>query len=275
MIVVLDTQSLIPSNDRIALYGDGCFTTIAISKNKVELLDLHLFRLQRDCQRLYIEFQLWTELQNAIIDLASSKESAVIKVVVSRGQGGRGYSPANCIKPTAYISFSEIPAHYTNWRENGISMSVSSVKLAIQPLLAGVKHLNRLEQVYVKRELDQIDYEDVVVCDTDDHVVESSAGNVFWRKKTNWFTPKLDKCGVEGVMRNQIIKLFTTKNINLEHRHSYIDELFECDELIITNSLIGVVPVNRLDIRNRSQIWHRSDAQFGTLQCDLMTNKAV
>lgn len=275
MIVVLDTQSLIPSNDRIALYGDGCFTTIAISNTKAELLDLHLARLQRDCLRLYIEFQLWSELQKAIIDLAMSIESAVIKVVVSRGQGGRGYSPANCINPTAYVSLSEIPAHYTNWRENGISMSVSSVKLAIQPLLAGVKHLNRLEQVYIKHELDQFDYEDMLVCDTDGHVVESSAGNVFWRKKANWFTPKLNKCGVEGVMRNQVIELFANRNIKLEQRHSYIGELFECDELLITNSLMGVVPVNRLEIQNRSQTWHRNDAQFDTLQRDLMTNKAV
>lgn len=275
MIVVLDSHSFIPSNDRIALYGDGCFTTIAISDSKSELLNLHLTRLKSDCRRLHIDFLSWQELKSAITGLASSQNSAVIKVVVSRGQGGRGYSPAQCSEPTAYLSLSEIPAHYTNWRKNGISMSVSSVKLAIQPLLAGVKHLNRLEQVFIKHELDRTEYEDVLVCDTDGHVVESSAGNVFWRKNSNWFTPKLDKCGVEGVMRNQLLKLFRRKNIELKQRYSYVDDVFECDELLITNSLMRIVPVNCLQVRDRSKTWHRDDAQVASLQRDLMTEKAV
>lgn len=275
MIVVLDQQSLIPFNDRIALYGDGCFTTIAISQSKAELLDLHLARLKRDCLRLYIDFQLWRELENAITDLALSTVSGVLKVVVSRGQGGRGYSPKNCINPTAYISISKMPKHYKNWRANGISMSISSVKLAIQPLLAGVKHLNRLEQVYIKRELDQVEFEDLLICDMNDHMVESSAGNVFWRKNDMWFTPKLDKCGVNGVMRNRLLDLFETKNIKVKQKHSYTDELFESDELLITNSLMRIVPVYRLQTDTSSKSWQRNDSHVDSLQSALITKKGV
>ncbi len=244
--MVLDQDSVIPFNDRTALYGDGCFTTIAVSNKKPELLALHLQRLKRDCDKLFIQFNDWTDLEKTILELSLTQHYDVVKVVISRGQGGRGYSPTTCINSTAYLSLSSIPVHYSNWRKDGVSMGISSIQLAIQPLLAGIKHLNRLEQVLIKRELDKLEYDDVVVCDTNGHVIETSAGNLFWRKADTWFTPNLESSGVIGVMRNHVFDLLKSNNIELKQVVAGVNELFLADEIAISNCLMGWVPVRSL-----------------------------
>jgi len=253
MIVLLNPNGQIPANDRVAQYGDGCFTTASVSAGKLELLEQHISRLQRACEVLAINFGYWSDLELHLKDLSHQVINGGIKVIISRGVGGRGYSPTGIDTPVAYISRFEKPTHYCKWREDGISLSVSQVKLGSQPLLAGIKHANRIEQVLIKQQA--ISTDDVIVCDYNDNVVETSAANIFWRKNQQWYTPSLLNCGVEGVMRNCAMSHLVNNERNVSEVSESVNSLMEADEIFICNSLMHIVPVRSLTVESQVRNW--------------------
>ena len=224
------------STDRSFQYGDGLFTTVRVKDGKAMLWDLHLQRLVSGAKALLIhEFdtdELTVQVQQAI-----SASDEVIKVLISRGQAGRGYSPQGIESPCCYISTAALP-DYSNWQQQGIRLGVAGFKLAQQPALAGLKHNNRLEQVLIKAELAERDVDELVVLDQTDAVIEVSAANLMFCKKGQWFTPKLDRAGVNGVMRQYLM----TQRAITEGCFSLAD-LQQAEALLICNALMGVVPV--------------------------------
>lgn len=246
MIVNGQQQQNIDIADRAFQYGDGCFTTIAFRNSQLEFFDAHIQRLKLACKTLYINFGKWSELKKSIFDALVSTDDCVVKVIISRGKGGRGYSPEGAINPTFVISHHPIPLHYPLWQSKGIALTVSPIKLACQPLLAGIKHLNRLEQVLVKHALAQTGYDDVIVCDIHDKIIESSIGNLFWYRNDMWYTPDLVESGVEGVMRNHILSVMAENGLNYEVVKHEVSVLFDAQELFVCNSLMILVPVMNL-----------------------------
>ena len=274
MIVRLQEGDNIAMNDRIALYGDGCFTTIAVTQGKAELLSEHIQRLRVSTDRLHISFNGFDQIYAEVQALALTLFDGVIKVVISRGQGGRGYGTLNLSQSICYLSTSAKPNHYDYWQHNGISIFSCNTRLAQQPLLAGIKHLNRLEQVLVKHEIEQTQFDDALVSDTQGWVVEASAGNVFWRENHIWFTPDLAQNGVEGVMRNHLIGLFDRNNIKLNQTLAPIDRLFEAEEVFVCNCLMRIVPVISLMLKDNLKQWQIDDTQTRHLQ-QLLANELV
>ncbi|MDU7188227.1 MAG: aminodeoxychorismate lyase, partial [Klebsiella sp.] len=136
-------------NDRSVQFGDGCFTTARIVRGRVQLLSAHLARLQKACEQLFIPYDDWALLAQEMAHLAQPHQDGVLKVIITRGAGGRGYSAAGCVNPVRILSVSPWPEHYLRWREEGISVTLSPVRLGRNPSLAGLKHLNRLEQVLI------------------------------------------------------------------------------------------------------------------------------
>lgn len=109
-------QNLISASDRSVQFGDGCFTTARVSDGRVVWLDQHVLRLQRATERLLLPTVNWKILTKEMVEAASHTESGVLKVIISRGSGGRGYSGTACQHPTRIISLSDYPAHYSTWR---------------------------------------------------------------------------------------------------------------------------------------------------------------
>ena len=258
-------------SDRAFQYGDGCFTTMAYVNGQLSLWSQHLARLQADCQRLAIAFTQWTALEQALhtVLVQVTEANAVIKVVITRGQGGRGYSPLGVSAPSFVISSHPFPSHYADWQQLGINLAHCPLTLAKQPLLAGLKHLNRLEQVLIKQAMAVYDEEDALVCDTDGVIVESSAANVFWLQDGQWYTPSLSDCGVAGVMRQQVIKLLASRHEQVLEVRQMLNASFNADEMFICNALMGVVPVRSLVSRQLAQHWQFDTAVTGQLQHDL------
>lgn len=155
-------QDTLAANDRAAQFGDGCFTTARIQQGQVALLDAHLQRLQTTCEKLQIPFHDWLTLSEEMQRLARPHAQGVLKVILTRGVGGRGYSTAGCVSPTRILSVSPFPAHYARWREEGITLTQSPVPLGRNPWLAGLKHLNRLEQVLIRSHLEQTDADEAL-----------------------------------------------------------------------------------------------------------------
>ncbi|MDH0063427.1 aminodeoxychorismate lyase [Leclercia adecarboxylata] len=238
-------QETLPASDRAIQFGDGCFTTARIAAGQVCLLDAHLQRLQMACGKLLIPFVAWAELQREMVELARGNERGVLKVIISRGSGGRGYSAANCLHPARILSVSGYPAHYDGWRREGITLELSPVRLGRNPHLAGVKHLNRLEQVLIRTHLEQTDADEALVLDSEGVVTECCAANLFWRNGKDVFTPRLDQAGVNGLMRQFCLQQLAHSGYRVVEVHAREAVLAEADEMVVCNALMPVVPVRQ------------------------------
>lgn len=224
--------------DRSFNYGDGFFTTMLVKSGQIQLWPLHLARLQQAAKRLHFSSINWTQLAQDV-SAAITQADQVIKVLISRGEGGRGYSSANVDKPNVYISCAEAP-NYSVWQQQGIHLGIAELKLAIQPALAGIKHTSRLEQVLIKQQLLHSEFDDLLVFDQQNFACEASAANVFFHRQDQWYTPCLNRAGVAGVMRQQLMEHIRVRQVDWT-----LDELSNIDAIFICNALMGIVPVRQ------------------------------
>ncbi|EKS7792437.1 aminodeoxychorismate lyase [Edwardsiella piscicida] len=231
--------------DRGLQYGDGCFTTARIVNGRVDGLRAHLARMQHACERLMIHGVDWPRWQAEAEQSAATRDEGVLKAIVTRGCGGRGYDPAESHSPRRIFSTGPLPAHYPALRERGISLVVSPVRLAHQPLLAGIKHLNRLEQVLIRASLAQTQADEALVLDTQDNLVECCAANLFWRSGQRVFTPRLTRCGVDGLMRQRICRVLAHSEYHLAEVDAALPALLAADEVVVCNALMPLLPVRR------------------------------
>ena len=230
-------------------YGDGLFETILLHHGKLVLQDLHLERLSRDSRRLFISLNIDTveqELNQFVSALQLPVEqSAVIKIIVSRGWGGRGYgfTVAEDILPeVCFLAYS-----YTATPISEINAIFCQQNISVNPTLAGIKHLSRLEQVMLSHELVSKKADEGIVCDCYGAVVEGVSSNVFAVIDGVCCTPILDKAGVAGVMRHYLLQtVLPCLNIPAVEKNINVAQLDLAQELFFTNSIKGVLPVSAL-----------------------------
>ncbi|ARU93649.1 aminodeoxychorismate lyase [Tatumella citrea] len=236
--------------DRALQFGDGCFTTALVVNGQVVRIDDHLQRLKEACHRLAIPFTHWSVTEQEMQQLAAGHQQGVVKVLISRGSGGRGYAISGCDQPRRIISVSAYPTHYAQWRKQGIRLATSPVRLGLNPALAGIKHLNRLEQVLIRQFIDSAGVDEALVLDYHGRVVECCTANIFWRCGDELFTPRLDEAGVDGTMRRYLIRLLSAQGYAVQQTAADASILQAAEEVFICNSLLPVVPVISIDGRN-------------------------
>ncbi|HFK7184470.1 TPA: aminodeoxychorismate lyase [Serratia odorifera] len=236
-------DALTPS-DRGLQFGDGCFTTARVVDGQIDLLPWHIERMQQAAQRLMLPHTDWPALELEMRHAAESIPLGVVKAILTRGSGGRGYSPQGCSHATRIVSRSAYPQHYLRLRERGIRLALSPVPLARSPLLAGLKHLNRLEQVLIRAHLDQTDADEALVLDTAGLLVECCAANLFWRKGKAVYTPDLGQAGVAGLMRRRVMALLAGSEYALYCVSEPLTTLADADEVLVSNALMPLLPVN-------------------------------
>lgn len=242
-----EQQQTIALGDRSFQYGDGCFTTMLVVAGQIQYWRYHQQRLENCLNALAIQHPDWVSvkqwLEIAIESVPSTVVKSGIKLHISRGVGGRGYSTGGFSTPNITISTFDFPAHYEEWQRNGIALGVCETRLGLNPLLAGHKHNNRLEQILTKSELESHGFADGVVLDLNGHITETSMANLFWLKEGTLFTPKLDLAGVAGVMRRHTIALADEAGTTVKQGYYTMPELLAADEVFITNSILGIAPV--------------------------------
>jgi len=232
--------------DRGFNFGDGHFTTVKMVAGQALLLDLHLARLQQACAVLAIEFDQWDELVAAITQQSVALQDGVLKVTITRGEGGRGYGTLGCSTANWFLQHRPIPVIYSEWATTGIELMLCQYQQTVNPALAGLKTLNRLDQVMIKQELDAHNTADGLVCSTDGYVIETSVANVFWVKAGKVYTPSTKRSGVEGVMKTHISNLLNSLGLVLESGDYTIADVLAADEVFISNSVMELVPVKRI-----------------------------
>lgn len=259
-----DTVSVL---DRGFSYGDGVFTTLKVSGGQCQLLTQHLVRLQQGITALaiaQIDFKL---LLDDLTQKAKALDHGVLKVIITRGQGQRGYSSIGCDSPTIVISSGALPAIYQQWQTHGIALGVSTVALGLNPLTAGIKHLNRLEQVLVKQQIDAHKWTDAVVLDCQAFIVETSMANIFWRCGDKVCTPSLHFSGVKGLMRQQVIEQLNGSHLTVIEERFKLSAVMDADEVFMTNCLMGIVPINAIEST------HFSVGETTTMLAKILNNK--
>lgn len=237
----------VTTTDRGFSYGDGIFTTIKVTGGQCQLMTQHLVRLQQGISALSIAQIDFKDLLDDLTAIASELCDGVIKVVITRGEGTRGYSSVGCDRPTLVISTSALPSHYKQWQQEGVALGVSTIALGLNPLTAGLKHLNRLEQVLVKQQIDENKWTDAVVLDCQACVIETSMANLFWRQGDVVYTPNLDFSGVKGLMRHQIISILKDNEVKVVEDRFKLSSIMNADEVFMSNCLMGIVPIVKIE----------------------------
>ena len=237
--------------DRGLQYGDGVFETIATEKGLLLCWDEHIKRLEAGCKRLNIPAQDSEILKREALALIDSNKKSVIKIIITRGQGGRGYAAPDQPEANRIVSLFPFP-EYPADNSNGISVRICDYRYAQNEALAGIKHLNRLEQVMARSEWTDTAIAEGVVLDNKNNVIEGTMSNIFCVKDDVLSTPELNLCGVEGIIRNKILELAPTLEINSQVKLISLDELKNADEIFVCNSVIGLWPVTKLEEQNFS-----------------------
>ncbi|MDF2043030.1 MULTISPECIES: aminodeoxychorismate lyase [unclassified Pantoea] len=240
-------QSTVAASDRALQFGDGCFTTAAVRQGKIVMLESHIQRLKEGCERLWIAGVDWHQLETEMKQAAYEQTQAVLKVIISAGSGGRGYSRRGCGEPVRIVSLAAWPQHYTDIQQRGARLRLSPIRLARNPQFAGIKHLNRVEQVMIRVHLDQTDADEALVLDTEGWVVECCAANLFWRQGTQIFTPDLSASGVDGIMRRSLMAQLAAAGQACQIVKSEPAQLLAADEVVICNALMPVLPVRQIE----------------------------
>jgi 4-amino-4-deoxychorismate lyase len=236
-------------SDRGLAYGDGLFETMASVDGRIRWLDYHLERLERGCRRLSIEAPDPGIVRAELAAHCPRSGRVVVKLIVTRGPGERGYRPPDAPKPSrilGLLAWPEIPgSHYSR----GIRVRVCALRLGLSPALADLKHLCRLEHVLAHVELRGYDVEQGLLLDMAEHVVGGSSSNVFAVRGDELLTPAVTHNGIAGVMRRVVLETAPLVGLNPREADLTLDDLNDADELFVTNALIGIWPVARLDER--------------------------
>jgi UPF0755 protein len=236
----------VDQTDRGFQYGDGLFETIAIIDGQASFLELHLARLQNDCIRLKIPFPGNELLSLEVEKLTKNSDKAVLKIILTRGVGGRGYRQPDLIKTTRVLSLHPYRDYPINYRNEGIHARFCDIRLGLNPALAGIKHLNRLEQILARSEWDDPTIQEGIMLDFNDHVIEGTMTNLFYVKDDNIYTATLSLSGVSGIMRSIIMSLCASHQLTvIEHDFNQAD-LLAADEIFVCNSIINIWPVTEL-----------------------------
>lgn len=234
-------------NDRGFQFGDGIFETIRVEQGQLLAWDFHAQRLAEGAARLGIRLPAQRLLKMRCQSQAAAVQAdvAALKLQITRGDSGGGYAAADAMAANLYLSVRPLLFDPLLWQK-GISLRICEQRLAIQPSLAGIKHCNRLEQVMARREWQEPDIKEGLMLDTEGYVVEGISSNLFAYIDGQWCTPLLDRCGVAGTMRAQVMAWLAANGSPVSEQRFTLDELNNAAHLFVTNALVGVWPVRQL-----------------------------
>lgn len=236
--------------DRGLHYGDGLFETIACLHGRARFLALHLERLMHGCSVLRIQLENVAEIRAEVQALASQVERAVIKVLVTRGTATvRGYAPGHERATRITIRY-PWPQPALAASRDGVEVRTLQLRLGENPHLAGLKHCNRLEQILARMEWAQTGSGEGLLFSHSGNLVSGTMSNVFLVRASTLLTPRLDLCGVAGVMRRVILREAQREAIPVRECVLAAADLEAAEEVFLSSALVGILPVNAVDQRN-------------------------
>ena len=239
----------IDARDRGFAYGDGVFRTFPMRAARPIGWPRQYAKLEADCSALRIECPAAGSIERDLTTIGEQQPDCVVKIIVTRGSGTRGYSPPSDPAPTRVVTAGPMPVYPASYYEQGVRTHLCRLRLAPQPALAGIKHLNRLENVLARAEWSDPEIAEGLLCDSQDNVIGGTMSNLLMLKDGVLSTPELTSCGVAGTTREWVMALARENKIETRVTAVSIDELLAADELFVTNSVIGVWQIAAIDRR--------------------------
>lgn len=233
--------------DRGFQYGDGLFETIHVVDGRPMRWQRHMTRLMSGCERLGIPVPDQATLETEAEKRCNGVTEGVLKLTVTRGAGGRGYAMASPVSPTRVLALFPMPTYPEAHRTKGVKVRICETRLGENPSLAGIKHLNRLEQVLARAEWDDPDVSEGLMLDNNNNVIEGTMSNLFCVQDGVLLTPELSRCGVRGITRDRILLSAEKAGIPAKEAQLAIEDLYNAQELFLSNSLVGIWPVKQLE----------------------------
>jgi len=237
---------VIAVTDRGLTYGDGVFRTLAVRGGRPQHWQRHYARLRSDCTALGIRCPDEAVLRAELTQAARHEPDCVARITVTRGPGQRGYAQPSPAHPTRIVMTSPLPQYPPDFAERGVKVHLCTLRLGFQPALAGIKHLNRLENVLARAEWNDTAIAEGLLLDTEGNAIEGTVSNLFIVEHGALATPDLTRCGVAGVTRERVIEHAVRHGIACDVAHISYERLLNAEEVVLVNSLIGVWPVREL-----------------------------
>ncbi len=250
--------------DRGLHYGDGLFETIALRGGRPCRWERHFHRLRRGCERLRLPPPDPALLAGEAVQCAAGVERGVLKLIVTRGCGGRGYNPTDARHPTRLWLRYPWPEHPAAWQREGVTVRICAQRLAHNEALAGLKHLNRLDQVLARGEWDDPALAEGLMLDGEGNVIGGTMSNLFVIEQGRLVTPELRYCGVRGILRETILDRARNNGILTEVRALSLQALLGAPAAFLCNSLIGVWPIR--SIQGERTLFHPGHALVAEVQ---------
>lgn len=238
-----EISGFVEAGNRGLNYGDGLFDTLLVKNGQPLWWQAHMDRLGIGCERLGLKMPQQAILLREVKTASAGSATVVIKIVLTRQGQARGYGYDGAGECDRIISSHHLPDGLEEAMLQGRRAHICDLRLAIQPALGGIKHLNRLEQVLASAEIRNHDVSEGILLDQEDNIISAISANIFIVMKQQLLTPRLDRCGVRGVVRNQILAAFKPR---CEQRRIEPDFLREAHEVFICNSVRGIVPITRI-----------------------------
>jgi 4-amino-4-deoxychorismate lyase len=234
-------QPALDPADRALAYGDGLFETMLVHAGEPVWWAQHWQRLQRGAAVLAMDLpdQSWLRAACETL-LKKAPARCVLKIIVSRGSGGRGYRPPLLAQPVAILSWHPAPETV-----GPVRLRWCELHWAVQPRLAGIKHLNRLEQVLARAEWADPAIFDGLVLDTRGHVVSATSANVFALVDGRWCTPALHGSGIAGLLRAWVLETVE----GAVEADLTVTDIESAEAVFLCNAVRGILPVRQLGDR--------------------------
>jgi 4-amino-4-deoxychorismate lyase len=247
--------------DRGLQYGDGVFETMRVRRGRVRLLEYHLERLAAGCRRLAIAGPSLPALRRELARIAANRSEAVLKLIVTRGVSShRGYRPTGRERCTRIASLDALPRAALAGGAAPARLRLCATPLGLNPRLAGLKTLNRLESVLARAEWRDARIWEGLMRDVDENIVCGTMSNLFLRRGSILMTPVLDRCGVAGVMRRWVLETAGELRLKPVERRVAWRDLSGAEEVFMSNAVVGVKSVGSIQRGTRVLRLTRFDA---------------
>jgi 4-amino-4-deoxychorismate lyase len=186
------------------------------------------------------------QLEREVCELAAGEARALVKILYTRGVGAaRGYAPRECRQPTRIVSVHPWPVRPPHWQQ-GFRVGCATLQLGENPALAGIKHLNRLEQVLAALEAQARQVDEVLLASHAGDLVSGGMSNLFLIESERLITPPLERCGVEGIMRGLVIEAAAKVGLQVAIEPVSPARLEHAASVFLTNVRLGLQCVHWL-----------------------------
>ena len=235
-----EISAFVPVTNRGLHFADGVLELIPVLQGRPLRWQLHMDRLSLSCERLGVTAPAQAILLREVQTVSAGLAEAVVQIIVTRNGSSDTYATADDSGCTRIVSAHAYPTDALERSRHGVKARICDLRLSIQPALGGINHLNRLERVLATREMSGQDEQEGLLLDTEGNVISAIDANVFIVMGDRLLTPRLDRCGVRGILRAQVLAHFSAR---CEQRRIQEDFLREAHEVFLCDTVRGISPV--------------------------------